>query len=178
MSQTAPENRGSAVAIRTVVSLVVVALGVWALFHVNPADAYLWIKSLHVIAVIAWMAGMLYLPRLFVYHCEAEIGSKQSETFKVMEQRLYRTIMQPAMGLSWLLGLYLAWSVYGFQGGWLHAKLSFVVLLTGVHHFYGRAVRAFAEDRNIRTGRQWRFWNEAPALLMILIVVMVVVKPL
>ncbi len=97
MSQTAPENRGSAVAIRTVVSLVVVALGVWALFHVNPADAYLWIKSLHVIAVIAWMAGMLYLPRLFVYHCAAKPGSETSETFKVMEKRLLRFIINPAM---------------------------------------------------------------------------------
>ena len=96
---------------------------------------------------------------------------------KVMERRLYRVIMQPAMGLSWLLGLYLAWSVYGFQGGWLHAKRAFVVLLSAVHQFYGRAVRAFAEDRNTKTGRQWRLWNEAPALLMILIVILVVVKP-
>ena len=139
--------------------------------------AYDWIKIGHLFSVFAWMAGIFYLPRLFVYHVDAEPGSVQSETFKVMERRLYRTIMQPAMGLSWLLGLYLAWSVYGFQGGWLHAKLLFVLALSGVHEFYGRAVQAFAEDRNLRTGRQWRIWNEAPAALMILIVVMVVVKP-
>lgn len=157
--------------------LVVFALAAALLILRPPEDLYLWIKALHVIAVISWMAGLLYLPRLFVYHTDAPAGSAQSETFKVMEQRLYRVIMQPAMGLSWLLGLYLAWSVYGFQGGWLHAKLAFVVALTGVHHFYGRAVRTFAQDRNTRTGRQWRIWNEAPALLMMLIVVMVIVKP-
>src|SRR5690606_37234386 len=108
---------------------------------------------------------------------DAPAGSALSETFKVMEKRLYRVIMQPAMGLSWLLGLYLAWSVYGFSGGWLHAKLFFVVLLSGVHQFYGRAVKAFAEDRNTRSGRQWRLWNEVPALLMVLIAIMVVVRP-
>ena len=171
-------SAGRRARLRAAVALTVFALIALLLILYPPDDLYLWIKALHIIAVISWMAGLLYLPRLFVYHTDAPAGSAQSETFKVMEQRLYRTIMQPAMGLSWLLGLYLAWSVYGFQGGWLHAKLSFVVLLTVVHHFYGRAVRAFAEDRNTRTGRQWRFWNEAPALLLILIVVMVVVKPL
>ena len=123
------------------------------------------------------MAGLLYLPRLFVYHTDASSGSAQSETFKVMERRLYGTIMQPAMALSWLLGLYLAWFVYGSQGGWLHAKLTFAALLTGVHYYLGAAVKAFAEDRNAKTGRQWRVWNEAPAALMVLIVVMVIVKP-
>ncbi|QRM56772.1 protoporphyrinogen oxidase HemJ [Sinorhizobium sp. BG8] len=143
-----------------------------------PDDIYLWIKALHVIAVISWMAGLLYLPRLFVYHVDAKRGSVQSETFKVMERRLYRAIMNPAMMLSWILGLYLAWSVYGFQGGWLHAKLAFVAILTGVHVFYGRSVRAFSRDENRLTGRQWRFLNEAPALLMVLIVILVVVKPI
>ena len=171
------ESAGRRARLRAAVALGVFALLAAVLIAFPPDDLYPWIKALHIIAVMSWMAGLLYLPRLFVYHTDAPAGSAQSETFKVMERRLYRTIMQPAMGLSWLLGLYLAWSVYGFQGGWLHAKLAFVVLLTGVHHFYGSAVKAFAEDKNTRSGRQWRFWNEAPALLMILIVIMVVVKP-
>jgi putative membrane protein len=159
-----------------------VALGLFAgaallLVLFPPEDLYLWVKALHIIAVISWMAGLLYLPRLFVYHTDAPPGSPQSETFKIMERRLFSVIMQPAMGLSWLLGLYLAWSVHGFQGGWLHAKLAFVVALSAVHGFYGRAVDAFERDENRRTGRQWRIWNEAPALLMVLIVVMAVVKP-
>lgn len=171
------ENAGRRARLRAAVALVVFALLAFLLILYPPDNLYLWIKALHIMAVISWMAGLLYLPRLFVYHTDAPKGSAQSETFKVMERRLYRTIMQPAMGLAWLLGLYLAWSVYGFQGGWLHAKLAFVVLLTGVHHYFGGAVKAFAEDRNKKTGRQWRIWNEAPALLMVLIVIMAVVKP-
>jgi putative membrane protein len=173
----AGESAGRRARLRAAVALAVFALVALALVLLPPGDLYLWIKALHIIAVISWMAGLLYLPRLFVYHTDAPVGSAQSETFKVMEQRLYRVIMQPAMGLSWLLGLYLAWSVYGFQGGWLHAKLALVVLLSGVQHHYGRAVKAFAEDRNTTSGRQWRIWNEAPALLMMLIVILVVVKP-
>ncbi|MEW9617315.1 protoporphyrinogen oxidase HemJ [Shinella sp. S4-D37] len=173
----AGERAGRRARLRATVALAVFALLALLLVLHPPEDLYLWIKALHIIAVISWMAGLLYLPRLFVYHTDAPPGSAEAELFKVMEQRLYRVIMQPAMGLSWLLGLYLAWSVYGFEGGWLHAKLFFVVLLSGVHQFYGRAVKAFAEDRNTRTGRQWRIWNEAPALLMVLVVIMVVVKP-
>jgi putative membrane protein len=172
------EDAGRRARLRAAAALAVFAVVAGLLVLFPPDDLYLWIKALHIVAVISWMAGLLYLPRLFVYHTDAPAGSPQSETFKVMEQRLFGTIMRPAMALSWLLGLYLAWSVYGFQGGWLHAKLAFVVILSGVHEFYGRAVRAFAEDRNRRTGRQWRLWNEAPALLMVLIVIMVVVKPL
>ena len=173
----AGEGAGRRARIRAAVALSVFTLLAVLLVTYPPDDLYLWLKALHIVAVISWMAGLLYLPRLFVYHTDAPAGSPQSETFKVMEQRLYGVIMQPAMGLTWLLGLYLAWSVYGFQGGWLHAKLALVVLLTGVHHHFGAAVKAFAEGRNARTGRQWRFWNEVPALLMILIVVLVVVKP-
>src|SRR3954463_6978841 len=95
-------------------------------------DVYLWIKALHVIAVISWMAGMLYLPRLFVYHSVAEIGSKQSETFKVMERRLLKAIINPAMGLTWLFGLYLAWSGHWFSAHWLHAKLLLVLAMSGI----------------------------------------------
>lgn len=177
MSQTAPENRGSAVAIRTIAALVAVALGVWALFHVNPADAYLWVKSLHVIAVIAWMAGMLYLPRLFVYHTAAKPGSETSETFKVMEKRLLRFIINPAMIVTWIAGLWMAWEIYGFQGGWLHAKLLLVVLMSGLHGYLSKSTRLFAEDRNVRSARHWRIVNEVPTVLMILIVILVIVKP-
>ncbi|MBB5700475.1 putative membrane protein [Ochrobactrum daejeonense] len=177
MSQTAPENRGSAVAIRTIVALLAVALGVWALFHVNPADAYLWVKSLHVIAVIAWMAGMLYLPRLFVYHSAAKPGSETSETFKVMEKRLLRFIINPAMIVTWIAGLWMAWEIYGFQGGWLHAKLLLVVLMSGLHGYLSKSTRLFAEDRNMRSARHWRIVNEVPTVLMILIVILVIVKP-
>jgi putative membrane protein len=139
--------------------------------------AYPWIKALHVIAVIAWMAGMLYLPRLFVYHCEAEIGSKQSETFKVMERRLLRAIINPAMILTWLAGLYLAWSGHWFSSGWLHGKLALVILLSGVHGFFSRCVKDFAADRNTRSQKFYRIINEVPTLLMIGIVILVVVKP-
>lgn len=148
-----------------------------ALTAYPPADLALWVKALHVVAVISWMAGLLYLPRLFIYHTDAAQGSDMSETFKTMERRLYRVIMNPAMMLSWVLGLYLAWSVYGFQGGWLHAKLAFVLLLTGMHVLYGRSVSAFARDDNRFSARQWRFLNEIPAVLMVVIVILVVVKP-
>ncbi|MET0969583.1 MAG: protoporphyrinogen oxidase HemJ [Tardiphaga sp.] len=138
---------------------------------------YEWIKALHVIAVIAWMAGMLYLPRLFVYHCEAEIGSKQSETFKVMERRLLKAIMNPAMVVTWILGLYLAWSGAWFTSGWLHGKLLLVVAMSGVHGFLAARVRDFATDRNTRTQKFYRIINELPTVLMVLIVILVVVKP-
>jgi putative membrane protein len=138
---------------------------------------YEWIKALHIIAVIAWMAGMLYLPRLFVYHCEAEIGSKQSETFKVMERRLMRAIINPAMIVTWLAGLYLAWSGHWFSSGWLHGKLALVILLSGVHGFFSRCRKDFEADRNRRSQKFFRIINELPTVLMIGIVILVVVKP-
>ena len=162
---------------RALTAILVFVLLAVALFVWNPDDLYLWVKALHVIAVISWMAGLLYMPRLFIYHTDAETGSAQSETFKVMEQRLLKVIMNPAMMLTWVLGLYLAWSGFQFQGGWLHAKIALVVALTGVHVYFSRAVKAFAQDRNTRSARYWRFANEAPTLLMIAIVILVVVKP-
>jgi protoporphyrinogen IX oxidase len=138
---------------------------------------YEWIKALHIVAVISWMAGMLYLPRLFVYHCEAEIGSKQSETFKVMERRLLKAIINPAMIVTWLAGLYLAWSGNWFAAGWLHGKLLLVLLLSGAHGFFARAVKDFAADRNQQSQKFYRIINEVPTLLMIGIVILVVVKP-
>ncbi len=129
------------------------------------------------IAVISWMAGMLYLPRLFIYHVDAPKGSAQSETFKVMERRLYRLIINPAMVVTWVFGLYLAWKGFGFMGGWLHAKIAAVIALSGVHGYFGGAVRRFAEDRNTKPARHWRMVNEIPTVLMIAIVILVVVKP-
>jgi putative membrane protein len=138
---------------------------------------YLWLKAFHIIAVIAWMAGMLYLPRLFVYHTDAEIGSAQSETFKVMERRLLKGIINPAMIAVWLLGLYLAWSGGWFSAGWLHVKILLVLVMSGLHGYYSRAVKAFAQDRNKKSARHWRMMNEVPTLLLIGIVILVVVKP-
>ena len=138
---------------------------------------YLWLKAFHVIAVIAWMAGMLYLPRLFVYHCAAEAGSQQSETFKVMERRLLRAIINPAMVVSWLAGLYLAWAGHWLSAGWFHGKLLLVLVLSGVHGLFSRWVKDFAADRNTKTQKVYRIINEIPTALMIGIVILVVVKP-
>jgi putative membrane protein len=138
---------------------------------------YEWIKALHVIAVISWMAGMLYLPRLFVYHCEAEVGSKQSETFKVMESRLLKAIINPAMIVTWLAGLYLAWAGHWYLSPWLHAKFFLVLLMSGVHGGLSRCVKDFAADRNTISQKFYRIINEVPTVLMIAIVILVVVKP-
>jgi putative membrane protein len=138
---------------------------------------YEWAKALHVIAVIAWMAGMLYLPRLFVYHCEAAIGSPQSETFKVMERRLLKAIINPAMAVTWIVGLYLAWAGHWFTAGWFHGKLLLVLLMSGVHGFLTGRVRDFALDRNTRSQKFYRYLNEVPTVLMIGIVILVIVKP-
>ncbi|HTP91482.1 MAG TPA: protoporphyrinogen oxidase HemJ [Xanthobacteraceae bacterium] len=143
---------------------------------------YLWLKAFHIIAVIAWMAGMLYLPRLFVYHCVAEKGSVQSETFKVMERRLLRAIINPAMIATWVLGLWLGWlgpdSRYGwFASGWLDAKLVLVLAMSALHGLFARWVKDFAADRNVHTQKFYRIINEVPTILMILIVLLVVLKP-
>ncbi|WP_112661952.1 protoporphyrinogen oxidase HemJ [Microvirga flavescens] len=138
---------------------------------------YLWIKAFHVIAVISWMAGMLYLPRLFVYHCEAQTGSIQSETFKIMERRLLKAIMTPAMIVSWVLGLILIWQGGWIVSGWMHAKLAFVIALSGVHGYLARCVKDFAADRNVRPAKFYRMLNEIPTVLMIGIVIFVIVKP-
>lgn len=140
-------------------------------------DLYSWIKALHVIAVISWMAGMLYLPRLMVYHCAAEAGSVQSETFKVMERRLLKAIINPAMIVTWLAGLYLAYAGGWYLAGWFHAKFALVLILSGFHGALSRWVRDFAQDTNTRPARFFRIANEVPTLLMVGIVILVVVKP-
>jgi putative membrane protein len=163
--------------IRAIVAVAIAAILLGLLMLWNPAGLYLWLKAAHVIAVIAWMAGMLYLPRLFVYHCEAEIGSKQSETFKVMERRLLRAIINPAMIATWVLGLWLAYEGGFLKSGWLHGKLLLVVILSGIHGLFTRFVREFAEDRNTHSQKFYRILNEVPTLLMIGIVILVIVKP-
>ncbi len=162
---------------RAAVALVAtVLLTALAVFLMGDA-AYLWVKAVHVIAIISWMAGMLYLPRLFIYHCDAPKGSQQSETFKVMERRLLRIIINPAMIISWVLGLWLGWKAGFFSQGWFHAKLAGVVLLSAAHGYFSVAVRKFAEDRNDKPPRHWRIVNEVPTILMIGIVILVIVKP-
>jgi putative membrane protein len=140
---------------------------------------YPWIKALHVIAVIAWMAGQLYLPRLYVYHCEVKPGSAESERFKVMERRLLRQIILPAMVAVWCFGLVLAFtpSVIDWHAGWWHVKLIAVLALSGFSGALSRWRRDFLEDRNTRPQRFYRIANEVPTALMIVIVVMVIVRP-
>jgi putative membrane protein len=138
---------------------------------------YEWIKAFHIIAVIAWMAGMLYLPRLFVYHSEAEAGSRQSETFKVMERRLLKAIINPAMIATWLLGLWLAWEGGFARAPWLHVKFALVLGLSALHGFYVRWLKDFAADRNRHSQKFFRIINEVPTVLMILIVLLAVLKP-
>ena len=162
---------------RAVIALAVTATGALALIFLLGPGAYDWVKAIHVIAIIAWMAAMLYLPRLFIYHCDAERGSVQSETFKIMERRLLRLIMNPAMVIAWVLGLWLAWQANWFTSGWFHAKLVLVLAMSGVHGYFSASVRKFAEDRNDKSTRHWRIMNEVPTLLMIGAVILVIVKP-
>jgi len=137
-----------------------------------------WIKALHVLSVIAWMAGMLYLPRLFVYHADAEKGSVQSETFKVMERRLYRGITTPAMIATWVFGLLMLGIDHSIWWGvWPWVKAAMVLLLTGLHGMYARMLRDFANDRNTRPGKFFRAINEIPFAIALVIVIMVIVKP-
>jgi putative membrane protein len=138
---------------------------------------YLWIKALHIIAVIAWMAGMLYLPRLFVYHAGVAPGSPQSETFKVMEQRLLRYIMTPAMIATWLFGIALVVQGQYFAATWFHIKLALVLVMSALHGVFSRWARDFAADRNTRSAKFFRIANEIPTLLLIAAVILATVKP-
>ncbi|VAW18898.1 Protoporphyrinogen IX oxidase, novel form, HemJ [hydrothermal vent metagenome] len=139
-----------------------------------------WIRAAHIISVIAWMAGLLYLPRLFVYHVDSTPGGGQSETFKIMERRLLRAIMTPAMLATWVFGLAMAITpgvVDLATDGWFHAKMVSVLIMSGVHGFFAKTVRIFAEDMNERPARFFRLVNEVPTVLMIVIVVLVIVRP-
>jgi putative membrane protein len=164
-------------AVRAGLGLAAVAAGFALLVWWHPPGLYDWFKAAHIVAVISWMAGMLYLPRLFVYHTRAAAGSGQSETFKVMEQRLLSVIINPAMVATWVFGLWLAWDRSWFAAGWLNAKLLLVIGMSVVHGLFASWVRAFGEDRNTRPERFYRMVNEVPTLLMIAIVILVVVKP-
>lgn len=178
MSGASMQSSSGASAAKRAVVAIVALVGLTALlFLAAPDGFYPWAKAIHIIAVISWMAGMLYLPRLFVYHADAEKGSVQSETFKVMERRLLRAIINPAMIVTWVFGLWLAWKGFAFAGGWLHAKIACVLLLSGVHGYLSASVRRFAEDRNEKAAKHWRIVNEIPTVLMIVIVILVVVKP-
>lgn len=170
-SQPASPGKRAAIALLITVALTIAVAAVFG------EGAYLWIKAVHVIAVISWMAGMLYLPRLFIYHCDAEKGSVQSETFKVMERRLLTIIMNPAMVIAWVLGLWLAWTGSYFSSPWFLLKLTLVLVLSWAHGYFSAAVRAFNEDRNDKPARHWRLVNEIPTVLMIGIVILVIVKP-
>ncbi|ODT49426.1 protoporphyrinogen oxidase HemJ [Devosia sp. 63-57] len=137
-----------------------------------------WVKALHVISVIAWMAGMLYLPRLFVYHTAAEKGSVQSETFKIMERRLFRAITTPAMIATWVFGLWMVHlGLVDWGSVWPWVKAAMVLALSGVHGLYARHLKAFARDANDKPQKYFRMLNEVPTVLMIVIVIMVIVKP-
>ena len=138
---------------------------------------YLWIKAFHIIAVIAWMAGMLYLPRLFVYHAVTEPGSAQSETFKTMEHRLLRYIMTPAMIVTWLLGIVLVLQGQFLGAGWFHVKITLVLAMTILHGLFSHWAHEFALDRNTRSAKFYRITNEIPTVLLIVIVIMATVKP-
>ncbi len=170
-------SSGAKAARRAAIAIAIFLALTAMLFLMDPGNFYLWAKAIHVIAVISWMAGMLYLPRLFIYHCEAERGSAQSETFKVMEQRLLRVIINPAMTVTWVFGLWLAWEGFSFQAGWLHAKIALVLVLSGFHGYFAGAVRRFSEDRNTKSAGHWRLMNEGPTIVMILAVILVIVKP-
>lgn len=175
--QQTSRKAGRRAGLRAAVALTLFVLLAGGLVLGEPSTVYPWVKALHIIAVMSWMAGMLYMPRLFIYHTDSEAGSPQSETFKVMERRLLTVIMNPAMVLSWILGLYMAAFIYHFQGGWLHAKLLAVVGLTATHLYFAKAVDLFSRDQNTKSPRFWRLMNEVPTVLMIVIVILVVVQP-
>ncbi|MEX1107589.1 MAG: protoporphyrinogen oxidase HemJ [Dongiaceae bacterium] len=140
-------------------------------------DLYLWVTALHLIAVIAWMAGMLYLPRLYVYHADAEPGSVQSETFKLMERRLLRAIINPAMIATWGFGLWLAFLTEAWDQHWFHAKLGLLVAMQILHAAFARWRRDFAKDANRHPARFYRWMNEVPTILLVAIVILAVVRP-
>jgi putative membrane protein len=142
------------------------------------APYYLWLKAFHIIAVVCWMAGLLYLPRLYVYHADAEKGSDKSETFKIMERRLLRGIINPSMIAVWITGPLLIMQQPAFaQQGWFHVKFLCVLLLSAIHGLYAKWRRIFERDENTRPAKFYRIWNEIPVLLLVVIVIMVAVKP-
>ena len=141
------------------------------------ADYIPWFLAFHIIAVITWMAGLLYLPRMFVYHTQTKPGSEGSERFKVMERKLLKGIINPSMIAVWILGPLLAWLTSAYLDLWLQIKFVLVLILSGIHGYLVRCWRAFSEDRNTNSERFYRILNEIPAVLMVAIVILVAVKP-
>lgn len=170
-------SEGRKARLKASLSIAVVVMLALLAWWFDPDWLYGWLKVLHVVAVISWMVGLFYLPRLFVYHADAPDGGEPAATFVVMEQRLVKVIMAPAMMVSWVVGLWLAWSGFGFVGVWLWVKIAGVIGLTVFHVFLSRAARRFAAGQNTMTARQWRMANEVPTVLMILVIIMVIIKP-
>ncbi len=162
---------------RAGIALVCFLLFGFLIWFFEVGDVYGWFKVFHIVAVISWMAGMVYLPRLFVYHADAEVGSQQSETFKLMERRLLKIIMTPAMLVSWVFGLGLAFYVGAFSEFWFWVKLLAVIGMSACHGFFAKAVKVFAADSNEISAHKWRMYNEIPTVLMIVAVIVVVLKP-
>ena len=174
---TSPEPESGLSRHRAGVTLILTVAFCFSGPYLLGDQSYLWIKSFHIVAVISWMAGLLYLPRLFVYHCDAIFGSAQSETFKVMEHRLLTIIMTPALIAVWVFGSWLAWRGGFLVDRWFIAKFILVVALSGVHAYFAGAAGQFAADKNSTSAQHWRLMNEVPTVLMIAIVLLVVVKP-
>jgi putative membrane protein len=141
------------------------------------APYYLWLKAFHILAVIAWMAGMLYLPRLFVYHCEVRPGTEEYGRFITMEKRLMRVIINPSMIAAWIVGVLLAFALGAWDQGWLHVKILFVLLMSALHGALSRWRRGFESGQNKHSQRFYRIVNEVPAGLLVVIVLLVVLKP-
>lgn len=138
---------------------------------------YLWIKALHIVSIVCWFAGLFYLPRLFVYHSLSS-DAVSRDRFSLMERKLYRGIMGPSMIATFVFGIWLIYLSPGWMSqGWMHAKLTLVILLTGYHHMCGAQLKRFARDENTRTDKFYRWFNEIPVLILLAIVILVVVKP-
>lgn len=168
---------GKKAALRAFMALVVFLFMAMLIFVVSPGQRYLWVQALHVVAVISWMAGMVYLPRLFVYHADAQSGGEADVTFKVMERRLLKVIMTPAMLISWVAGLWLAVTAAFYIDVWFWIKIAAVVGMTAMHFYLAGSVKRFDRGENTIAAGRWRALNEIPTVLMIVAVIMVVVKP-
>lgn len=168
---------GRKAALRALMALLIFGFLAMLVFVVSPGQRYLWVKALHVIAVISWMAGMVYLPRLFVYHADAESDGDADMTFKVMERRLLKVIMTPAMLISWIAGLWLTYAAVFYIDVWFWIKFAAVVGMTAMHFYLARSVKRFERGENLIEAGRWRALNEIPTVLMIVSVIMVIVKP-
>lgn len=171
------QSAGRKAAIRALMALVVFSLLALLVLAVSPGQRYLWVKSVHVVAVISWMAGMVYLPRLFVYHSDADANGEAHKTFQVMERRLLKVIMTPAMLISWIAGLWLAYAAAFHVDVWFWIKFVAVVGMTIMHFYLAKSVKRFAVGENQISAGRWRALNEIPTVLMIVAVIMVIVKP-